>query len=654
MKMLLAKVLALSSLFTSIHSYAQSDRAQWEEAYANALKSNEQRALSLLQDRYNSLQPGVEKLYVSSKLHGFMLLHGQPYYGNKNALYSEFTSKEERFVDALNSEEQLDFISARKGYLSLLQDADNINSLDGKILLEYHLCRVLNRQALYHQAEVYCSSLNTHIKDIKDPILPKYKALRVIGNNQEFIGNYQAALNSYQQLIAIVPNYVDSSGVYNDTGLLLSNLGHYEQAKKYINIALTMRNALGIPLKLAQTHHSMGKVTLQQKEYELATSHFMQSKLISQRYDYHYGITYAQLGLGQAHIGLGNFERGTRELLDALDSAAKQENAHIRGEIYLTLASAHQKQSKYIAALDFAHQALNLAETIRSERLSAQSLKTLAEISELQGNYSVALNYYRNYAKSELSKRDKENKSAFVALDATRRDYLNEIQTKNLSKENQKLREQNSSLEQYNDISGFAIGLLLMLILVLFAYQRRKTALLELDALSGALNRAACIRNIKKQPATNHPDYRSVLLLIDLDDFKGINDCYGHPTGDRALKHVIEIIKSQMNSRDITGRLGGEEFIVLFKDVDELDVQERVERLHQVIANTMFSSECRQSVKLTASISYLATTKALNDFDELYSILDQALYQAKRNGKNCVVDAYNDPIYLASSAYAPA
>ncbi len=324
-------------------------------------------------------------------------------------------------------------------------------------------------------------------------------------------------------------------------------------------------------------------------------------------------------------------------LLNALDNAAKQENAHIRGEIYLTLASTHKKQGKYIAALEFAHQALNLAETIRSERLTVQALKTLAEISELQGNYDLALNYYRNYAKSELDKRNKENKSAFVALDAARRDYLNQLQTENLSNENQLLHSKNDVLRQYNDIYGFVVFVLVVLLIVQLGYQRKKIAHLELDALSGALNRAACIRKIKKQPATNHPDYRNVLILIDLDDFKAINDSYGHPTGDRALKHVIEIIKSQMRAQDITGRLGGEEFIILFKDVDELDVQERVERLHQLIASAFFTSECRQSVRLTASISYLATTKALNDFDELYSILDQALYQAKRTGKTVLL-----------------
>lgn len=653
MKQKLATFIAISSLFTSVCINAKNDRGQWEEAYENALKGNEQRALSLLQDRYNALPPGIEKLYVTSKLHGFMLLHGQPYHGNRNSFNLEFTHQEERFVDALNSEEQLDFIAARKGFLSLLRYADEIDSLDGKILLEYHLCRVLNRQALFYQADAYCSSLNTHIQDIKNPILPKYKALRVIANNQEFVGNYQAALDTYQELIKVMPSYVDSSGVYNDAGLLLANLGHFEQAKKYINIALTMRSSEMTPLKLAQTHHSMGKVMLKQKKYEFATTHFMQSKLISQQSNYLYGITFAQLGLGQAYIGLDKYEQGNSYLLDALDNATKQDNSQIRGEIYLTLATTHKDQSKYIAGLEFAQQAFNLSTSIGSERLTSQSLRMLAEISELQGNYDKALTYYRNYAKSELDKRDKENKNAFIALDSARRNYSDQIQTENLTNENQELRSQKRSLEQKNNLYGVALLILLAVIFTQFSYQRRKTARLELDALSGALNRAACIRKIKKQLATSNPDNRNVLLMIDLDDFKAINDSYGHPTGDRALKHVIEIIKNQMNKHDLSGRLGGEEFIVLFKDVDELDVRERVMRLHKAIAHTLFSSSCRQSIRLTASISYLATTKALDDFDELYSILDQALYQAKRNGKNCVVDAYNDPIYLTPSACVP-
>ncbi|MDA0147492.1 GGDEF domain-containing protein [Vibrio sp. LaRot3] len=653
MKRQLAKLLSLSSLLLAFNTAAQTERALWEETYANALKDDEVRALSLLQDRYNALQPGIEKLYISGKLHGFMTLHGQPFYGTAINFDQNYSALEERFVSALNSEEKLDFLPARKNYLALLQYADNMDSLDGKILFEYHLCRLLNRQAQYLQANTYCSSLNTHIRDAKNPVLPKHMALRVIANNQEFIGNYPASLATYQELLSIIPHYEDSSGIYNDAGLLLSTLGNYDQAKEYISHALKIRSDNMSPLKLAQSHHSMGKILLAEKEYELAITHFMQSKLIVKKYNHLYGQTYAELGLGNAHIALKQYEQGNKYLLSALESATKQENAQLMGEIYLTLSDAYQIQNNYDTAEKYALEVQNLAQSIGSERLKSQGLKELAEIAEAKGEFNKALDYYREYSHAELIKRNKENNNAFVALDTARRSYLTQLEISNLTAEKDSLTQQLLKAEKYNEHYLLAIALLILLQGFFFHYRRVEKAKVEQCELTGALNRAASIREIKRQSALNNPDYKHVILLLDLDDFKSINDAYGHPTGDRALRHVTKIIKSQLSNGDILGRLGGEEFVVLLKEVDELDIRERVERMHQAIANTMFKAENRKSLTVTASFSFLATSRALSDFDELYSILDQALYQAKQNGKNCIIDAYNEPIYLSTSAYVP-
>ncbi|GAB2661064.1 diguanylate cyclase [Vibrio panuliri] len=642
----LARLFAVSALLASFYTNALSDRAQWEKAYADASLSNKQRALALLQDRYNALPPGVEKLYVSSKLHGFMLLHGQPYYGNQNRHDGEFASQEQLFIDALNSEEQLDFVSARNSYLTLLDQVDKQDSLDGKILLEYHLCRVLNRQSLYHQAEVYCSSLQTHIEDIAEPILPKYIALRVIANNQEFLGEYQAALDTYQQLLKLIPSYVDSSGIYNDAGLLLATLGHYQQAKEYINTALTMRADDPASLKLAQSHHSMGKVMLKQQLYELAITHFAQSIKIAQQYNHLYGLAFGQLGIGQAYIGLKDYPQATQFLFDALDSATKQQNHQLRGEIYLALAGAHETQKKYLTALEFAQQALDLSTTIGSDRLTSQALEQLAKISERQENYDLALKYYRDYARLELKKRDKESKNAFVALDLARRDYFHQIRNETLSNENLSLRKMQNASEQKAAIYSFVALLLLLAVTAQFVYHKKRCAELKLDGLSGCLSRTVCIRNIKKQRACSSADHRHILVLLDLDNFKSINDTFGHPIGDLMLKRVGQVIREQTSSVDFTGRFGGEEFMLLLKEVDELDIQQRIEQLHTAISSMRLETDGYQAVQVTATLAYLATTKALNDFDELYSILDQALYQAKKSGKNRVIDAYNDPIYL--------
>lgn len=646
MKRFFTTLITACSLSISLSAYALSDITQWEEAYADALVENKQRALSLLRDRYNALPPGVEKLYISSKIHGFMLLNGQPYHGNQHLFENKYSKQEQLLIEALNSEEQLDFITARHNYTLLLDQFDQSGNLDGKILIEYHLCRVLNRQSSFHEGEVYCSSLKTHIEDATNPILPKYQALRVIANNSEFIGKYQIALETYEELLNIIPSYIDSSGIYNDTGLLLANLGYFEKSKEYLQTSLDMRANTDIPLKLAQTHHSMGKVLLKQHQYEQAIEHFVKSKDISQVYNHQYGLTFAQLGIGQSYIGLNDHSKGISYLLDALDSATKQGNSHIRGEIYLTLADSHKSQNKYIAANDFALQAYNLALSIGSERLTSNSLKHLAEIAELQGNYSSALEYYRQYANSELKKRDKESKNAFIALDVARQNYLSQIENDNLISKNKLLHEQLDLIEKKSLIYGLVVLLLIATSLGQVAFMRKNRRTLLADGLSGALTRTGCINLIKKHPASTNLEYKSVVILVDLDRFKSINDSYGHVVGDTLLRHIVEVLKESINGNDIVGRIGGEEFILLLKEVDELDVQERVNFIHQTICNTHIEIEEEQPAQVTATIAYLSTTKALNDFDELFSILDQAMYQAKRNGKNQIIDAYNDPIYI--------
>ena len=90
----------------------------------------------------------------------------------------------------------------------------------------------------------------------------------------------------------------------------------------------------------------------------------------------------------------------------------------------------------------------------------------------------------------------------------------------------------------------------------------------------------------------------------------------------------------------------------MLTDTKPSEVRERVEELDYAISSTVFLSESKKPVNVTASFAYLATSNALSNFDNLYSVLDQALYQAKSNGRNCIIDAYNDPIDLTDIMYS--
>nr|WP_242698615.1 GGDEF domain-containing protein [Alteromonas sp. 5E99-2] len=123
-------------------------------------------------------------------------------------------------------------------------------------------------------------------------------------------------------------------------------------------------------------------------------------------------------------------------------------------------------------------------------------------------------------------------------------------------------------------------------------------------------------------------------VMFDLDDFKNINDEYGHRIGDFALEGAAKAAKSQCRQNDFIGRLGGEEFCVLMEDCDALQAQEFAESCRAEIEKIL--KEERLSIKVTASFGVSDTHITQYSFKSLYNSADQAMYIAKRKGKNRV------------------
>ncbi|MES1384220.1 tetratricopeptide repeat protein, partial [Vibrio cholerae] len=80
------------------------------------------------------------------------------------------------------------------------------------------------------------------------PLFPRYRGLHLVANNLEFLGEYEEALQTYDLLLSLLPDYVDPSGVYNDVGLLMGTLDQHESALDYLNKALEYRLEQGNPL----------------------------------------------------------------------------------------------------------------------------------------------------------------------------------------------------------------------------------------------------------------------------------------------------------------------------------------------------------------------------------------------------------------------
>ena len=126
------------------------------------------------------------------------------------------------------------------------------------------------------------------------------------------------------------------------------------------------------------------------------------------------------------------------------------------------------------------------------------------------------------------------------------------------------------------------------------------------------------------------------VIVIDLDNFKAVNDSYGHAAGDLVLKRAVSICQSRLRSIDIFGRLGGEEFGIVLPDCTLEAAVQRAEELRTAIVG-LCSGEGSIEFPVSASFGVAATKASGYDLRQLLIDADGALYQAKREGRNRVV-----------------
>jgi len=155
------------------------------------------------------------------------------------------------------------------------------------------------------------------------------------------------------------------------------------------------------------------------------------------------------------------------------------------------------------------------------------------------------------------------------------------------------------------------------------------------DSLTGLPNRRAVEDWAKGQlsAAVRH-GYSFWVVIADLDNFKVVNDTYGHDAGDTVLKEFAAILKKRVRTSDICGRTGGEEFVMIFTHADECNVGIIVARILRQLREHEFSFGSKP-VQVTASFGIAGFQgKGVPDFAKLMSQADAALYAAKRGGRN--------------------
>lgn len=178
----------------------------------------------------------------------------------------------------------------------------------------------------------------------------------------------------------------------------------------------------------------------------------------------------------------------------------------------------------------------------------------------------------------------------------------------------------------------------------------RLRELVSKDELTGILNRRGFYERFEKifkeaLYEKNNPEARRrlkipdfALIFIDLDDFKQVNDTYGHDAGDVVLKDAAQVLKEQVRDIDGAVRLGGEEFVIVLVGADEDLAYDKASNLLKLFVERVKVPSDKDR-KITASIGVASISMSdADDLDELVGYADKAMYEAKTNrGKNTIV-----------------
>ena len=168
-----------------------------------------------------------------------------------------------------------------------------------------------------------------------------------------------------------------------------------------------------------------------------------------------------------------------------------------------------------------------------------------------------------------------------------------------------------------------------------YGAQKKQTVLYHMaicDPMTGLLNRASLRRQLRSAVKDSiHSKTPVSLILLDIDDFKQINDNHGHPVGDQVLAQVAGLLKRQFRQSDLKFRVGGEEFLVVLPSLSEDRAFSLAEELLIEISSTRLLP--KSPVTLSAGVAQLYPEEGL---DSWLTRADQALYAAKSQGKNQV------------------
>lgn len=475
-------------------------------------------------------------------------------------------------------------------------------------------------------------------------------ALRARGLIKTSLRDYLGALQDLNRAYSIASTVSDAAkiNIGSYLGLVYEYRDEYALAIPYFQQAVNFYRGSGEDGELSISLYGLGYAYSKRGNFSLARETLQESLRISENIEDKQGAAYAIKELAYINLQQENLPLAQRQIAEAGRLSKTSENPYLAisiNQLSAELSIAKGDISAAERANDIARELVDMdSMPVIYLELEQQKASLLAG----RGYYKAAFENISSILKQKLMIMREQSSSQLLQI---RAQY--ELETK--EKENRHLQAINTAAAaELKTQRSRNILLLLMLtsagvICALLAYivvrnreiQKKLEDMANLDALTGVANRRRAMELIENQLnlARRH-NFPLAVCIIDLDNFKLINDTYGHPVGDRVLEAFGLVLKKSMRNTDILGRIGGEEFILA---LPHTTTETAFHVLDQLRLKTHKVPDLINDHRITVSFSCgLCDAQKSANLSDLLSQADTALYLAKQKGRDCIVVAGGD------------
>ncbi len=498
--------------------------------------------------------------------------------------------------------------------------------------------------------EVYCKDRIKALKLARETNdYPKTLARAMVQYSFCFDGKqdqFQQALLLLEEAINIAQEQSLPSDflsmIYNATAILYRTNGIYDKAYEYFQKAYQGWEQKNDIQDMFNMQHSLVNISISMDNMTQAKRHVqILYKLTEENESFEDFLFFSRFNMGMIAFHQKKFPQAIEEFEKMLDLRNTTNEQYFVKIGLAKLAIANFRLNKIDAAQSYAKEVLALDKDINS--LKSLKFIMLSIIDYSNSNDWLAIKNMWQYVDSveNISRKFIKNSSKAQSLlfDSNLQEIENKISEQKIAINNLRLmsEKRKNKIANLTIVSIVIIGFVILLFtLYLWRSKKKLIYISRTDFLTKISNRRYIFEAGQKLiDKTIKKDQNISLFIFDIDDFKKVNDIYGHDVGDKILKQVAEVCQSQLPENCIFGRFGGEEFIYMIANLSTKVINKIANEVREKIAQSSINDGGRL---ITVTISTgVSTSRKLMEMDVLLKKADQALYQAKNSGKNNVI-----------------